>query len=202
MHSLDTVVLSGPGVRPWLACRSCWAALQDVAQWRGQSYWRRELTSLEETVDTPKLRCMGRKVPDHCSFVKSTGETGCLSFFNIRQIFIKVVNLQGSFNFCCIAKWPSHTYTYIWVFFFFHSYLPPCSNPRDWTEFPVLYSRTLLLIYSKCNSLHLLTPNSRSVPFSPHLPTGKTRLLSMSMICFCFADRSFVPYFKLQITFK
>ena len=31
-----------------------------------------------------------------------------------------------------------------------------------WVEFPVLYSRTLLCIYSIYNSLHLLIPNSQS----------------------------------------
>uniref|UniRef100_A0A8D1MWB5 Ig-like domain-containing protein n=1 Tax=Sus scrofa TaxID=9823 RepID=A0A8D1MWB5_PIG len=36
-----------------------------------------------------------------------------------------------------------------------------------WIEFPVLYSRTSLLIDSKCNSLHLLTPNSPSIPLPP-----------------------------------
>ena len=36
----------------------------------------------------------------------------------------------------------------------------------------VLYSRTLLFIHSKCNSLHLLTPNSQSVPLPPPLPFG------------------------------
>ena len=36
--------------------------------------------------------------------------------------------------------------------------------PGDWIWFPVLYSRTLLFILSKCNSLHLLTPNSHSIP--------------------------------------
>ena len=42
----------------------------------------------------------------------------------------------------------------------FSYYLPSWSIPRDWIEFPVLYSRTSLLIHSKWNSLHLLTPNN------------------------------------------
>ena len=39
-----------------------------------------------------------------------------------------------------------------------------CSVQRDWIWLPVLYSRTRLLIHSKCNSLYLLTPNSLSIP--------------------------------------
>ena len=45
----------------------------------------------------------------------------------------------------------THTHT-----FFFSCYLPSCYIARDWVSFPVLYSRPLLLIHSKWNSLHLL----------------------------------------------
>ena len=36
--------------------------------------------------------------------------------------------------------------------------------PGDQIWFPVLYSRTSLSVHSKCNGLHLLTPNSQSIP--------------------------------------
>ena len=42
-------------------------------------------------------------------------------------------------------------------------------------QFPVLYSRTLLFIHSIYNSLHLLTPNSQSIPFNPS-PLATTSL--------------------------
>ena len=57
-------------------------------------------------------------------------------------------------------------YIFIYIFFF-PCYLPSCPNPRDWTQFPVLYSRTSVLIYSKCSSLLLCIPNSPSVPLPP-----------------------------------
>ena len=66
----------------------------------------------------------------------------------------------------------THTYIYPHIYMCIHiyihtfpflSYLPSCSIPRDWIEFPVLYSRTSLLIYSKWNHLHLLTSNSQSI---------------------------------------
>ena len=100
-----------------------------------------------------------------------------------------LLDLRCSFNFCCTAKWSSYTYTYI--FFFFWYYFPSCSNPRDWTESPVLNSWTSLLIHSKCNSLHLPTPNSPSLPLPlpehPWQPQACT--LGPWSICFCFIDR-------------
>ena len=47
---------------------------------------------------------------------------------------------------------------------FFSCYLLLYSNPRDWMQFPVLYSRIPLLIHSKCNGLHLPSPNFLSIP--------------------------------------
>ena len=56
-----------------------------------------------------------------------------------------------------------------------------------WVWFPVLYSRTLLLIHSICNSLHLLIPNSKSIPpVSPSSPLATTSLFSMSVNLFLF----------------
>ena len=74
--------------------------------------------------------------------------------------FFLVVDLQCSVHFCCTATWPSiHTYT-----FFFSSYLPSWSIPRDWIGFPVLYSRTSWLIHFQQKSLHPLAPKSQSIP--------------------------------------
>ena len=50
----------------------------------------------------------------------------------------------------------THTHTYTLTHTFPFLYLPLWSIPGDWIWFPVLYSRTLLLIHSKCHSLHLL----------------------------------------------
>ena len=52
----------------------------------------------------------------------------------------------------------------------------------------VLYaiSRTLLFIHSIYNSLHLLTPNSYSIPPPTHTPLATTSLFSMSVILFLF----------------
>ena len=58
--------------------------------------------------------------------------------------------------------------------FFFPCYLPSCSIPRDWIEFPVLHSRTSLLLHPKWNSWHLLPPNSPSIPLLLHPPLART----------------------------
>ena len=70
--------------------------------------------------------------------------------------------------------------------FFFSCDLPSGSIPRDCVEFPVLYSRTSLLIHSQCSGLHLLTPNSPSTPLHPPSPLATTSLLSMSERLFLF----------------
>ena len=78
----------------------------------------------------------------------------------------------------------THTHTHTHSFSY---YLPSWSIPRDWMWFPVQYSRTSLLIHSKCNSLRLLTPNSPSIPLPPPPPLATTGLFSMSVsLClFC-----------------
>ena len=51
----------------------------------------------------------------------------------------------------------------------FHTIFPSCSNPRDWIEFLVLYSGTLLLIHFKCNSLYLISLSDRGSSVSFYL---------------------------------
>ena len=43
---------------------------------------------------------------------------------------------------------------------------------------PCAVQYDLLLIHSKCNSLHLLTPNIQSIPFLPFTPLATTSLNS------------------------
>ena len=76
------------------------------------------------------------------------------------------VDLQCCVNFCCTAKWFSYicvcVYTYICTFFFI--FLSFMVYQGYWIQCPVLCSRTLFFIHSVCNSLHLLTPDSQSIP--------------------------------------
>ena len=67
------------------------------------------------------------------------------------------------------------------IHYFFSHY----HAPSKWPVFPVLQSRISLLINSKGNSLHLLTPSSQSTPL-PHLPLGNHRsILQVHDFLFC-----------------
>ena len=83
------------------------------------------------------------------------------------------------------------------VTFLFSYNLPSCSIPREWTEFPVLYSRTSLLSHSQFRSLHLPTPSSPSIPAPPLLPFGNHK----SVLSVCESVSSTKVYGLLQIGF-
>ena len=55
--------------------------------------------------------------------------------------------------------------------------LPRCFIPGDWRYFPVLESRTMLLIHFTCHSLLLPPPKSQSSPPQPHLWISEATLL-------------------------
>ena len=112
-------------------------------------------------------------------------------------IFSVIVDLQCSVNFYCTAVTYTYiyTHTHIYLHTLFFSHFPPsCSITSDYIQFPVLYSRISLFIHSKYNSLHLLIPNSQSIPFpSPWqpvhpipFPLATTSLFSKSMRLFLF----------------
>ena len=86
-----------------------------------------------------------------------------------KKIFYwSIVDLQCCVNFYCKAVTQLYIcvciYIYIYIYththIFFFIFFPLCYITGYWIYFPVLYSRTLLFIYSTCNSSHLLTPNS------------------------------------------
>ena len=62
----------------------------------------------------------------------------------------------------------------------------------------MLYSRTSLLIHSKCTSLH---PNSQSIPLSPPLPPWQLQVCFLCLwVCFCFVAHficEWMAYFVL-----
>ena len=69
---------------------------------------------------------------------------------------------------------------------------------------PVLYSRTLFFIHSKCKSLHskckgLLIPNSQGIPpHPPPLGNHKYILYVCESVSILYIG-SFVPYFRFHI---
>ena len=88
----------------------------------------------------------------------------------------------------------TYIHTYIYTYIYIYSLFLILSSitfrlkwSSDWLEIPELHGRTALLIHSKCNSLHLLTPNCPSLPLPPPSPLATTGLFSMSMslLLFC-----------------
>ena len=148
------------------------------------NWWSCHPESILDITERARQPQMSRNIQDPwCFHVKaSTQSCAIMAAPSFLFIFLIIVDLQSSVNFSCTAKWPSHTCIYILFLIYFLSR----SITRDWIEFPVLYSRTSLLIHPKCNSLHLLTPNSQSIPLSPTSPLATTSLLSMSVRLFLF----------------
>ena len=66
-------------------------------------------------------------------------------------------------------------------------------------QFPVLYSRTSLLIYSNCNSQHLLTLNSQSIPLLPPFTLETKYFLYVCESVPVLKIGSFVPYFRFHV---
>ena len=139
-----------------------------------------------------------------------SNELGCESWFYLNFTCTWVSNFQ----FLCFWGRDSSTWRFFFYFYFpiivglhcsvsfllyskdtqshIHKYIPFLALSsillhHKWLDiFPVLYSRIPLLSYSKCNSLHLLTPNSQSIPLPPcPLPPAPPHgLFSKSMTFF------------------
>ena len=73
-------------------------------------------------------------------------------------------------QFLLYTEWFSHTYIYIHFFVIFHCDLSLCYAVGT--------------IHSKSNGLHLLTPNSQSIPLPSPSPLATTSLFSMCRMYF------------------
>ena len=83
----------------------------------------------------------------------------------------------------------THTHTHTHTHICFLTLFSIMVYPKRLDIVPCAYSRTLLLIHSKCNRLDLPTPNSLSVLVPPPLP-WQPQVYSLCLwFCFCFVDR-------------
>ena len=90
--------------------------------------------------------------------------TQSLFFFPFFFLFYStIVNSQHYVNFCCTAKWFSYIYTHSFSYSFPLQFIKRC-----WIQFPVLYSRALVLMHSVYNSLPL-PPSPIKSGFLSHL---------------------------------
>ena len=94
---------------------------------------------------------------------------------NIHHILFFLLIFKSKYRFKILYQFLLYSkviwlfYIYVCVYTFFLYSFPLWFISGYWILFPVLYSRTLMFIHSICNSLHLLTPNSPSIP-PPSLP--------------------------------
>ena len=103
---------------------------------------------------------------------------GAQSISKYILFYWNIVDLPRGFNFCCTAKRFSYTYTHILFHILFHYGL---SQDIEYS-FPVLRSRTLLLMHSRYTGLHLLIPDSQSIIHrQPSVPLGNYK----SVLCVC-----------------
>ena len=142
----------------------------------------------EHWVESPGLTChsMDLSVPMPVPNLQSVSPTNLSPLVTMRffvfnfllQLIDNVLSIsavQQSDSVICI-----YTHT-----LFFSHYLPSCSITSDWIQCPVLYSGISLPVHSKCNSGHLLTPNSQSIPPPPPplVTISFSKLMSLFLFC-------------------
>ena len=133
---------------------------------------------------------MGEKIATHlhtnqrnssANFPGYNSKYFILFYFSTAKHFIyfliifywSIVDLQCCISFCYTAKWISYTYTYI------HSFLdsfPIQVITEYWVEFPVLYSRSLLVVYFIYSSGYMSIPISQFIPVPPS-PLGNHKFV-------------------------
>ena len=106
------------------------------------------------------------------------------------SIFWSIVNLQ-----CCVSSGVQqsesvvriHTYTHTDIYIYIHSFLHFFSHTENWIKFPVLYSRSLLVIYFIYSSVYMSIPISHFI--SPWLPPVSHKFVFYTCNSFCFVNK-------------
>ena len=143
--------------------------------------------------------------PSHCS--DNARPSTCHMKKELPNYYLIKLYLQYCTNFCYIAKWHSHVHLYIfhiYIYRYTHTYICIYVSimifPGDWSELPVLHSRTLLSIHSKCLIVCIYQPQTpiplHSCPPSPRQPQVWSLCLWVSSCC---ADRFSAIFFFVKV---
>ena len=104
---------------------------------------------------------------------------------------------QGCDHSCCTTKWFSCTCAHVRSF---SDSLPTDVITRHWVEFPVLDSRSFLIIYFIYNNVYLLIPTSSFIP-RPHLSPLVIWFLDL-WVWFCLINKFICIIFLLESTLQ
>ena len=95
-----------------------------------------------------------------------------IPFYFLFNFYWSRIDLRCCVSFSCTAKWVSYTYTYIHSFRFFSH----IGHYRE--EFPVLYSRPLLVIYFIYSSIYWhIQSQSPNFSLFPPFPPGNHKFV-------------------------
>ena len=101
------------------------------------------------------------------------------------KILLKFTWFTIVFISAALQIWLIYIYIYIYIYIFFFIFLSILVYYKIFNKLPVWFSRTLLFIHIISNSLHLLIPNSQSIP-TPPPAMATTSLFSRSVSLFLF----------------
>ena len=92
-----------------------------------------------------------------------TEKPGRLQSMELQRVWPKTNFLANLTQFCVSFRWPSKWFSYTYTYCFSNSFSIYITI-RYWAEFPVLCSRSLLVIYVIHSSEYMLIPNSQFIP--------------------------------------